>query len=118
MGAAEDPVFPLIRQGALFKDNEIKSNLMEIFSAVHRRESVLSGSSVNSQLNPSTVAISQLQKLQQQDNNLLQKIEAEILRRQQLASAASSPAWAGNVVDMFGKLMSKNQSQSNKKPTD
>ena len=63
MGAAEDPVFPLIRQGALFKDNEIKSNLIEIFSAVNRRESVLSGSSVGSQLNSNNIAISQLQKL-------------------------------------------------------
>ena len=101
-------MFPLIRQGALFKDNEIKSNLIEIFSAVNRRESVLSGSSVGSQLNSNNIAISQLQKLQQHDNNLLQKIEAEILRRQQLASAASSPAWAGKVVDMFGQLMQKN----------
>ena len=69
---------------------------------------MLSGSSVGSQLNSNNIAISQLQKLQQHDNNLLQKIEAEILRRQQLASAASSPAWAGKVVDMFGQLMQKN----------
>lgn len=79
--AAEDPIFPIIRQGQLFRDQQIQQNLANIYSQVNKRESVLSANAHGTALAFSQVS-QQIQKLQLKENELLTKIENEIIRRQ------------------------------------
>ena len=71
---------------------------MNIFSQVNKRESVLSANPQGTALAFSHVP-SQIQKLNQKENELLTKIENEIFRRQQFnqLNQTFSPPWNGKV---------------------